>query len=403
MEGNSMDWIKKHGETLRNGLIGICMVGITVFIWYSVGLYRQRKATEEMIAANRASQTQMSQQDASGNPGSGSMDSSSEGNDGKLNSTGNASTDDSGTLSSDPSEAEEAQMGDYLVDLSQDTVTWNGKTYRRNTYIHTILCLGIDRTDDMVGTREPGKAGQSDGIYLIAQDTVRNQIKILMIPRDTMTRIVITDLDNRELGTRVDHLNTAYGYGDGEKLSCDLAKRAVTNLLQGIPIDRYMAVDIAVLSKLNDAVGGVTVTIPTDGMEKRDPAFVKGTQVTLHGDQAEAFIRYRDIERDNSALFRMNQHKEYMEQFFQAVRQKSKEDSQIVTEMFDMIQDYMQTDMPKDEYMKIAIDVLGNGSLGDDNFRMIPGIGTATDTYDEFHANIQQMIPILLQMFYREA
>ena len=99
----------------------------------------------------------------------------------------------------------------------------------------------------------------------------------------------------------------------------------------------------------------------------------------------------------------MNQHKEYMEQFFQAVRQKSKEDSQIVTEMFDMIQDYMQTDMPKDEYMKIAIDVLGNGSLGDDNFRMIPGIGTATDTYDEFHANIQQMIPILLQMFYREA
>ncbi len=398
-----MDWLKKNREALRNALIGICMVGITVFVWYSVGLYRQRRATEEMIATNRANQTQMSQQQGSdGN--SASPNSSSDGNTGNQENGASSSTDTSGTLGSDPGSAssEEAGMGDYLVDLSQDTVTWNGKTYRRNTYIHTILCLGIDRTDDMVGTREPGEAGQSDGIYLIAQDTVRNQIKILMIPRDTMTRIVITDKNNQELGTRVDHLNIAYGYGDGEKLSCDLAKRAVTNLLQGIPIDRYMAVDIVVLSKLNDAVGGVTVTIPTDGMEKRDPAFVKGTQVTLHGDQAEAFIRYRDIERDNSALFRMNQHKEYMEQFFKAVKQKSKEDSQIVTNMFDMIQDYMQTDMPKDEYMKIAIDVLGSGSLGDDNFRMIPGVGTATDTYDEFHANIQQMIPILLQMFYRE-
>ena len=400
-----MDWLKKNREALRNALIGICMVGITVFVWYSVGLYRQRRATEEMIATNRANQTQMSQQQGSdGDSASGSPDSSSDGNTGNQENGASSSTDASGTPGSDPGSAnsEEAEMGDYLVDLSQDTVTWNGKTYRRNTYIHTILCLGIDRTDDMVGTREPGEAGQSDGIYLIAQDTVRNQIKILMIPRDTMTRIVITDKNNQELGTRVDHLNIAYGYGDGEKLSCDLAKRAVMNLLQGIPIDRYMAVDIVVLSKLNDAVGGVTVTIPTDGMEKRDPAFVKGTQVTLHGDQAEAFIRYRDIERDNSALFRMNQHKEYMEQFFKAVKQKSKEDSQIVTNMFDMIQDYMQTDMPKDEYMKIAIDVLGSGSLGDDNFRMIPGVGTATDTYDEFHANIQQMIPILLQMFYGE-
>ncbi|MCC2164867.1 LCP family protein [Brotaphodocola catenula] len=400
-----MDWLKKNREALRNALIGICMVGITVFVWYSVGLYRQRRATEEMIATNRANQTEMNQQQGSdGNSASGSPDSSSDGNTGNQENGANSSTDASGTPGSDPGSAnfEEAEMGDYLVDLSQDMVTWNGKTYRRNTYIHTILCLGIDRTDDMVGTREPGEAGQSDGIYLIAQDTVRNQIKILMIPRDTMTRIVITDKNNQELGTRVDHLNIAYGYGDGEKLSCDLAKRAVTNLLQGIPIDRYMAVDIVVLSKLNDAVGGVTVTIPTDGMEKRDPAFVKGTQVTLHGDQAEAFIRYRDIERDNSALFRMNQHKEYMEQFFKAVKQKSKEDSQIVTNMFDMIQDYMQTDMPKNEYMKIAIDVLGSGNLGDDNFRMIPGVGTATDTYDEFHANIQQMIPILLQMFYRE-
>ena len=63
---------------------------------------------------------------------------------------------------------------------------------------------------------------------------------------------------------------------------------SVQKLLCGFTIDQYMAVDTTVVAQLNDAVGGVTVTVPTEGMEKKDPAFVKGNQVTLHGKQAEA-------------------------------------------------------------------------------------------------------------------
>lgn len=146
----------------------------------------------------------------------------------------------------------------------------------------------------MTESKEFGSAGQSDGIFLIAQDTVHHSLKILMIPRDTMTEIPITD-ENGAPDTKITQLTIAYAYGDGREGSCENTVQSVEKLLSGFSIDNYLAVDTTVVAKLNDAVGGVTVTIPTDGMEKRDPAFVKGTQVTLHGDQAEAFVRYRDI------------------------------------------------------------------------------------------------------------
>jgi anionic cell wall polymer biosynthesis LytR-Cps2A-Psr (LCP) family protein len=127
---------------------------------------------------------------------------------------------------------------------------------------------------------------------------------------------------------------------------------------------------------LNDAVGGVTVTIPTEGMEKTDPAFVKGTQVTLQGEQAERFVRFRDTTEDNSALYRMDQHEEYILQFFQALKIKSREDSQIVTHLFDLIQDYMVTDMAKADYLKIGADAL-TGGLTSADILTLPGNGMA--------------------------
>ena len=159
-------------------------------------------------------------------------------------------------------------------------------------------------------------------------------------------------------------------------------------LLSGFTIDYYMAVDISVMASLNDAVGGVTVTVPTDGMEQRDPAFIKGEQVTLHGDQAETFVRYRDINRDFSALYRMDQQQEYITQYMKALKAYSKKDSQIVTKIFDLIQDYMVTDMGKD--------------LSSENFYTIPGTGETTESFDVYHADRNMAIPILLNLFYRE-
>lgn len=361
-------------------IVGIAAVvlAVTVF-WKTKELLRERKETEARIQQNLA---MLDQQDVM------------------------ISVEQSDEIPIAPGQKEEqtADPRDLNLEpvLSENLITYKGKTYRRNQYVKAILCMGIDRGNSMTEEKQLGDAGQSDGIFLIAQDTAHHTLKILMIPRDTMTEITTRNEEDTVKDTKITQLTMAFAYGDGQKESCENVVSSTEKLLSGFTIDYYMAVDISVMASLNDAVGGVTVTVPTDGMEQRDPAFIKGEQVTLHGDQAETFVRYRDINRDFSALYRMDQQQEYITQYMKALKAYSKKDSQIVTKIFDLIQDYMVTDMGKDLYLKIAMDALGSGNLSSENFYTIPGTGETTESFDVYHADRNMAIPILLNLFYRE-
>ena len=82
----------------------------------------------------------------------------------------------------------------------EGTILYQGKTYRRVSHIKAILCMGVDRRGVMTEDLVPAFGGQADGIFLLAQDTARNHLKILMIPRDAMTEITMTDLSGNVLG-----------------------------------------------------------------------------------------------------------------------------------------------------------------------------------------------------------
>ncbi len=293
-------------------------------------------------------------------------------------------------------------QGNTSVLTQTGTLEYDGKTYRRNTHVKAILCIGVDRKGTMEGTTIPTQGGQADGIFVIAQDTARNTLKILMVPRDSMTEIVMTDLSGNVLGTDIQHLTLAYAYGDGREKSCELTMEAVSNLLGGLEIDHYIAANIEVINILNDSVGGVTVTVPSAGMEKKDAAFVEGATVTLHGDQAEAFVRYRDIEETHSAIYRMSRQREYIMQFFGVVKGKSQRNSGIVTDLLALIEQHIVTDMGKEEYLKIALDALEMETLAEEDFYVVPGQAVMTKIYDEFHVNKEALMPIILDLFYRE-
>ena len=349
-----MSWLRNHKNLVCRLAVGAAALSLTCFIWTGVQLYRDRKILEAEIAARNHGKQYEVQEDS-------------------------------------------------MCSFSGDVVEYKGKQYRRNSYVKAILCMGIDRSGNMTEKTTTGFGGQADGLFLIAQDTVRNTVKILMIPRDTMTDIMLTDLSGNELGKDMQHLNLAYAYGDGREKSCEYTKQAVSHLLMGLEIDSYMAADLEIIASLNDEVGGVSVTIPTIGMEKADPEFVFGKTVRLKGEQAERFVRFRDIGRDNSAISRMEQQKLYISGFFQAVKEKSKTESSITEKLFEMSQDYMVTDMAKDEYLKLAINALEGEGLTSSSFKMAPGTGTATETYDEYYVDQEALVPILLDLFYREA
>lgn len=370
-------WLRKNRTALRSCGIAAAVIGTGLAVWYGVGMYQQRKAEEAMIAARYETQQE------------------------KLEETlaemakEDQESADSGT-----------QTGKEML-FEENTVFWNGKTYKRNTYVKAVLCMGVDRDGPMTETTLSGDGGQADGIFLLANDTARGSMKILLIPRDSMTEITKTDTswtetNGAKLGEVVDHLSLSYAYGDGREKSCEYTKQAVSHLLMGLKIDSYMAADLEIIASLNDEVGGVTVTIPTMGMEQADPEFVFGQTVRLKGEQAERFVRFRDTERDNSAISRMEQQKLYISGFFQAVKEKNRTESNITEHLFEMSQDYMVTDMAKDEYLKLAINALEGEGLTSASFKMAPGTGTATETYDEYYVEQEALVPILLDLFYRE-
>ena len=370
-------WLRKNRTALRSCGIAAAVIGTGLAVWYGVGMYQQRKAEEAMIAARYETQKENPEEALEELP--------------KEESKGS----DSGM-----------QDGEEKL-FEENTVFWNGKTYKRNTYVKAVLCMGVDRDGPMTETTLSGDGGQADGIFLLANDTARGSMKILLIPRDSMTEITKTDTswtetNGAKLGEVVDHLSLSYAYGDGREKSCEYTKQAVSHLLMGLKIDSYMAADLEIIASLNDEVGGVTVTIPTMGMEQADPEFVFGQTVRLKGEQAERFVRFRDTERDNSAISRMEQQKLYISGFFQAVKEKSRTESNITEHLFEMSQDYMVTDMAKDEYLKLAINALEGEGLTSASFKMAPGTGTATETYDEYYVEQEALVPILLDLFYRE-
>ena len=68
-----------------------------------------------------------------------------------------------------------------------DTIEYQGSTYKYNDHLSNYLFMGID-TRENVDTYESQKdAGQADSIFLVSMDRATEQLKVLFIPRDSMT------------------------------------------------------------------------------------------------------------------------------------------------------------------------------------------------------------------------
>ncbi|MFI8687638.1 LytR family transcriptional regulator [Rossellomorea sp. NPDC077527] len=133
----------------------------------------------------------------------------------------------------------------------------------------SVLLLGVDE-------RENDK-GRSDSMIVLTVNPEVKSVKMLSIPRDTLTDII-------GHGTR-DKINHAYAFG-GVEMSMD----TVENLLD-IPIDYYVQINMEGFADIVNAVGGVTVQNDIDfNYDGYD--FNKG-ELTLNGKEALAFTRMR--------------------------------------------------------------------------------------------------------------
>ena len=217
------------------------------------------------------------------------------------------------------------EMSDGFGQLQ--TVEWKGSTWREKPAVTTILVAGIDKTDDSRETvsNEYRNGGQADFLLLVAIDHTDKKIHQLQIDRDTMADVTTLGIFGNETGTKSMQICLAHAYGKTPKDNARNTIRAVQNLLEGIQVDGYYIVDYSSVPVLNDALGGVTVKIPTD-MTAVNPAWTAGKQVTLRGAEAETFVRTRKALGDEDNVNRMARQNEFMQQAIRQMARKVSED-----------------------------------------------------------------------------
>ena len=286
------------------------------------------------------------------------------------------------------------------TDLNQnsDTVGYKGETYRYNDHFSNYLFLGIDTREAVDTYQSQADAGQADAIFLVSMDRATEKIKVLFIPRDSMTRIEVFNPYGQSLGETTDHLNIQYAFGDGKEKSCELMKTAVSDMLDGLPIQGYCSMNMDGISVITDFVGGIQLTIPDDSLADVNPKYKKGAVVDITGETAEQFVRYRDIGKTQSALVRQERQKTFLQALVQKAQEKAGEDAGFVTGLYDSVKSYTVTNMGNDIFAKL----LAASQNGITDTETVPGEGTHGENFDEYHIDEDALSDLIISMFYEK-
>ncbi len=226
------------------------------------------------------------------------------------------------------------------------TVTYGGVKYREKPAVTTLLIVGVDKPEAKENVTEKSyrDGGQADFLLLIAVDHTDKKIHQLQLERDTMAEIDILGIFGNEVGTRTEQLCLAHSFGATPEDNAKYTIRAVERLLDGMEIDGYYMIDYSAIGTLNDALGGVKVKVEYD-MTSVNPAWTKGSTVTLKGKEAEDFVRSRMTVGEGTNKERMERQNEFMKNAIAQMKEKFKDDLSFGEKLLEQLQSLSVSNM----------------------------------------------------------
>lgn len=303
---------------------------------------------------------------------------------------------------------EEIQLVDKAISENGGiNVTYKGVNYTLNKDISTVLFLGIDKENYSEEKIEYGAGGQSDTLILIAINHKTGETKMIPISRNSMVMVDQYNSDGTYWKQNLMQIAAAYAYGDGKETSCQNSMKAVSRLLYGMPINQYISIDLSCVKKVNDAIGGVKVTVleDLDGVGGY-PDLVKGNEVTLMGEEAEHYIRHRKtvIEAGEEHLdnndARMARQRQYISAFAKKAINMTKKDLGLPLTLFDQFKDDMVTNITPSELVYYASLLINKGFHN--SMTSIPGEVKHKEKteFTEFYPDQEALYQVILDTFY---
>jgi LCP family protein required for cell wall assembly len=261
--------------------------------------------------------------------------------------------------------------------------------------ITVVLVMGIDQYGPVSDSEAYNNPGAADMVMLLIFDEKNEVCNVLNINRDMMVDMPVLNEHGKAIGVGNAQLAYSHAYGKGMKDSCENVRMTVSNLLYGLQIDYYFALNMDTISILNDSVGGVKVNV-VDDFSEVDPSLPMG-EVLLKGKQAVSFVQSRGSVGDELNLSRMERQQEYMSNFVPALKNQIKQDSSYVTNTYEEISDFIVTDCILDSVSRLASDY-ADYPLGE--MLAIEGTNILGETYYEFYADEEALDELILRLFY---
>lgn len=299
-----------------------------------------------------------------------------------------------------PIEAQMALTEEEESRWQEGWVKYQDVVYAYNEDIMTFLFMGIDKNSDVKEVAEGTDGGQADALFLAVMNPHDKTIRVIGINRNTMTDIDIYNEEGAYVTTTKAQIAVQHGFGNGVEESCEYQKEAVEKLFYNLPVHGYAAINMSAIPTINDAVGGVDVTVLED-LTARDKSLVKGADVHLTGESAFVYVKYRDTDVFASADMRLARQKQYLNAFIAAAKRAAKNDITVVLDLYKAVSPMMTTDITADEAAYLA-PVLLDYSFDEGSFYMLEGETVMGEQFEEFYVDESALYEMILEIFYEE-
>ncbi len=276
--------------------------------------------------------------------------------------------------------------------------TWRGEQYRARSGLTTLLLLGIDAPEVETGSAGGRNGHQADFLFLLIFDARRKTVQPVQIDRDTVAEITVTNVMGKPVGTREGQICLSYAFGTTAAEGSRYAKRAVETLLDGAWVDHYMAMGLSGIGRVNDAAGGVTVTVVGD-LSRSDPALTPGAVVKLDARQAELFVRARRRTGGGTNAERMERQRVYMEAFRKTLTAGiNKGREKYLDAFFSELDGLLEKDVSNQWMVDLLWKARGYTWL---DVAVPGGEHTISELgWTEFHADAEQLEEMVIEFFY---
>ena len=275
------------------------------------------------------------------------------------------------------------------------TMQYDGRTWTyRERELTNLLLIGVD-WEESENTVSGRYAGQADFLLLVTFDKKNKIVSMLQIDRDTMTDIRVYGPFGDYTGVRETQICLSHAYGATAEENCENTVWAVGRLLGNIPVDGYMALDMSGITALNDALGGVTVTLEED-FSSLDPQMVKGATITLQGKQAETFVRGRTGVGDGTNASRMQRQRTFIRSAEELLVQRMNEDMGYAGTLYDALAGHMTTNIERGWLINRAYEC--RDYRRPETKTLAGGHCIGADGFMEFHADEDALNALLTEM-----